>query len=241
MLNRSRVLATFGAAATLGLAACGDDKAQRVVGQGADPLLAHALAGLLMADPDLASRNQALAAISGGGPEVAEFPLIESGAEVVAAAKVEAQRLAGGKIASAPFPSEGSNQVLHDAVTAAQRAAAVKGPGSNCGAQASYDMAWSLRLPQAFPIYPRGHLIEAAGNDGNGCHLRVVRFVTPVDPVAVIDFYHTLALAAHYDARHQQADGRELLEGNKGATAYAVQARVRNDGLTEADIVVNGG
>jgi hypothetical protein len=69
----------------------------------------------------------------------------------------------------------------------------------------------------------------------------VVRFVTPVDPVAVIDFYHTLAISAHYDARHSQADGRELLEGGKDAAAYAVQARVREDGLTEADILVNGG
>ena len=194
-----------------------------------------------MADPDLASRNHALAAIAGGGPEVVELPLIETGAESIAAAKVEAQRLAGGKIVPAPGPGDASNPALRDSVTAAQRAAAVKGPGSNCGASASYDMAWSLRLPQTFPIYPRGHLIEAAGSDGNGCRLRVVRFVTPVEPNAIIDFYHTLARAAQFDARHNQADGRELLEGNKGAAAYAVQARVREDGLTEADIVVNGG
>ncbi len=241
MLNRFVVPASLAVAATLGLAACGSDKAEKIAGQGADPLLSHALAGPLMADPDLASRKHALAGIAGGGPEVVEFPLIENGAETIAAAKVEAVRLAGGKITPAPVPGDGSNPALRDAVTAAQRAASVKGPGSNCGAQATFDMAWSLRLPQTFPIYPRGHLIEAAGNDGNGCRLRVVRFVSPVEPVAVIDFYHTLARAAHYDARHNQADGRELLEGSKGAAVYAVQARVREDGLTEADIVVNGG
>ena len=222
------------------LAACGGDEAEKVVGQGADPLLAHALAGPLMTDPDLASRNQALAAIAGGGPEVVEMPLFETGVEAIAAAKVEAERLAGGRIAPAPSPGDGSNPVLRDAVTAAQRAAAVKGPGSNCGATASYDLAWSLRLPQSLPIYPRGHLIEAAGNDSGGCRLRVVRFVTPVAPIAVIDFYHTLAIRAHFAARHQSADGRELLEGGKGAAAYAVQVRVREDGLTEADIVANG-
>ena len=32
----------------------------------------------------------------------------------------------------------------------------------------------------------------------------------------------------------------KLLEGGKGAAVYAVQARKREDGLTEADIVVNG-
>ena len=241
MLKRFIVLAILAAAATFGLAACGGETTEKVVGQGADPLLAHALAGPLMADPDLASRNHALAGIAGGGPEVVEFPLIENGAETIAAAKVEAVALAGGKVTPAPAPGEGSNPALRDAVTAAQRAIAVKGPGSNCGATASYDMVWSLRLPQTFPIYPRGHLIEAAGTDGNGCRLRVVRFVTPVDPVAVIDFYHTLARAAHFDVRHQQADGVEQLEGSKGAAAYAVQAGVREDGLTEVDIVVNGG
>ena len=241
MLNRFVVPASLAAAATLGLAACGGEKVEKIAGQGADPLLAHALAGPLMADPDLASRNHALAGIAGGGPEVVEFPLIENGAETIAAAKVEAVKLAGGKVTPAPAPGEGSNPALRDAVTAVQRAASVKGPGSNCGAQATFDMAWSLRLPQTFPIYPRGHLIEAAGTDGNGCRLRVVRFVTPVDPSAVIDFYHTLASAAHFDVRHQQADGVEQLEGNKAAAAYAVQARVREDGLTEADIVVNGG
>ncbi|MEO7739838.1 MAG: hypothetical protein ABIS10_11175 [Novosphingobium sp.] len=228
------------AAVSLGLAACGDAKVESVAGQGTDPLLAHALAGPLMADPDLASRNHALAAIAGGGPEVVEMPLIENGAEVIAAAKLEAERLAGGRISPAPSPRDGSNPALRIAVTAVQRAAAVSGPGSNCGIGATYDMAWSLRLPQAFPIYPRGHLIEAAGNDGNGCRLRVVRFVTPVEPNAVIDFYHTLARTAHFDVRHQSADGRDQLEGNRGGAAYAVQARVREDGLTEADIVVNG-
>ena len=246
MLNRIRVLATFAAQVTpalapLALAACGSDKPEKIAGQGTDPLLAHALAGPLMTDPDLASRNRALAAISGGGPEVTELPIIENGAEAIAAAKGEAEQLAGGKISSATLPGEGSNPALRDAVTAVQRAAALTGPGSNCGAKATYDMAWSLRLPQAFPIYPRGHLIEAAGNDGLGCRLRVVRFVTPVDPVAVIDFYHTLARAAHFAVRHRQDGGVELLEGGKGAAAYAVQARVREDGLTEADIVVNGG
>lgn len=239
MFNRFKWLASMTAVATL--AACGGEKTEEVAGQGVDPLLTHALAGPLMADPDLASRNHALGAIAGGGPEVVELPLVEGGAETIAAAKVEAAKLAGGKIALAPSPGDASNQALRDAVTAAERAAAVKGPGRNCGSSASYDMAWSLRLPQAFPIYPRGHLIEAAGNDGNGCRLRVVRFVTPVDPAAIIDFYSTLAAAAHFDARHNRAEGRELLEGGKGSAAFAIQARVREDGLTEADIVVNGG
>ena len=239
MLNRSSVMAICAVAAALGLAAC-RAKSEAPAGQGEDPAYAHALAGPLMTDPDLNSRNRALAAIAGGGAEIVELPPVEDGPDVIRAVKEEAEKLAGGKIAAAPFPTDGSNRVLLEAVTAAQRGAAVKGPGSNCGGKASYCMAWSLRLPASFPIYPRGHLLEAAGSDNDGCRLRVVRFVTPVERGDVIDFYYTNAHRAHFNARHQQADGALILEGSKGAAVYAVQARKREDGLTEADIVVNG-
>jgi hypothetical protein len=78
MTNRVLILASVLSTSALVLTSCGRDKAPTVVGQGADPLLAHALAGPLMTDPDLASRNRALAGITGGGPEVIELPLFEN-------------------------------------------------------------------------------------------------------------------------------------------------------------------
>lgn len=237
MPNRMIVLVCCAAAAAL--AGCGSKQAEPA-GQGEDPAYAHALAGPLMTDSELASRNKALAAISGGGAEVVELPLVEAGPDAIAAAKVEADKLAGGKVAMAPLPSEGSNPVLLSAVTAAQRGSAIKGPGKDCAASASHELGWSLRVPPAFPIYPRGHLVEAAGSDNGDCRLRVVRFVTPVEPNDVINFYATRASAARFEVRHKAADGAHLLEGGKGAAVYAVQARKREDGLTEADIVFNG-
>jgi hypothetical protein len=239
MLNRFPVLVTCTAAAALALAAC-KAKETEPAGQGEDPAYAHALAGPLMTDGELASRNKAIAAISGGGAQVVELPLVESGPDAIAAAKGEAEKLVGGKMTMAPLASDGSNAVLREAVTAAQRGAGVKGPGKDCAATASDGLAWSLGLPQTFPIYPRGHLLEAAGSDKDGCRLRVVRFVTPVDPGAVIDFYYTRANGAKFDARHRAVDEVHVLEGGKGDAAYAVQVRKREDGLTEADIVVNG-
>ncbi len=236
MLNRLPVLI---ACAALGLSAC-KGQPDEPPGQGEDPAYAHALAGPLMTDGELASRNRAISAISGGGSEVVELPLIENGPDAIAGAKAEAEKLVSGKIATVPFPSDGSNAVLLNGVTAAQRGAAVKGPGKDCAAKASPGLAWSLRLPQLLPIYPRGHLLDAAGNDNDGCRLRVVRFVTPVEPGDVINFYYTRANAAKFAARHMAADEAFVLEGSKGPAVYAVQARKREDGLTEADIVVNG-
>jgi hypothetical protein len=239
MLKRMSVLVTCAAAAALAVAAC-KGKPTEPEGQGEDPAYAHALAGPLMTDGELASRNKAIAAIAGGGAQVVELPLVEDGPDAIAAAKGEAEKLVGGKIGMVPLASEGSNAVLRNAVTAAQRGAAVEGPGQDCAAKASDGLSWSLGLPQTLPIYPRGHLLEAAGSDKDGCHLRVVRFVTPVEPGAVVDFYYTRTKAAKSAARHLAADEVHVLEGSKGAAVYAIQVRKREDGLTEADIVVNG-
>ena len=104
-----------------------------------------------MTDGELASRNRAISAIAGGGAEVVELPLVENGPDAIAAAKSEAEKLAGGKIALVPFPSEGSNPVLRDAVTAAQRGAAVKGPGKDCGCQGQ---RWPGLVAAAAPAVP---------------------------------------------------------------------------------------
>ena len=240
MPNQSPWLTRLTVLSALMLAGCGskDDEAAPV---GTDPALARALAAPMMVDPDLVSRDNAASAIAGGGPGAVDIPPFEPNAEAIAAARAEAEKLVGGKLIAAPAAADGSDPVLRDAVTAVQRARAVKGPGRDCGEKADYAMAWSLRLPAAFAIYPRGHLLEAAGSDRDGCRLRVVRFVTPVEPGAVIDFYYSRIRAARLGARHVAGGGVHLLTGSGGGAAYAVQARQRSDGMTETDIVVNGG
>lgn len=230
---------SLAALAVLTLSACGNQpvRAER----DAEPALERALAAPLMVDLELVSRDNASAAIAGGGPGAVDIPTYERGSEAIAAARAEAEKLAGGKLAAATAPADGSNAVLRDAATAAQRASAVKGPGNNCGATTTYAMDWSLRLPAALAIYPRGHLLEAAGSDANGCRLRIVRFVTPVEPADIIAFYESRARAARLEARHVAADGLHVLSGGNGKIAFAIQARQRGDGMTETDLVVNGG
>ncbi len=229
----------FASLAVLALTGCGGH--ERDAAADTEGLPRRALSAPVMIDPELALRDDATAAIAGGGPGVVEVPPFEHDAETLAAARAEALKLAGTRIAAAPSPSDGGDSVLRDAVTAVQRARAVKGPGSDCGGKADYAMAWSLRLPAAFPIYPRGHLLEAAGSDSDQCRLRVVRFVTPVAPDEVIAFYYTRARAAKLAARYMATDGVHQLSGSNATGAFAVQARKRDDGMTETDIVVNGG
>lgn len=223
----------------LALAGCG--KSEEAAQEKTDPAIARALAAPMMVDPDLVSRDNSGLAIAGGGPGEVDIPPFEHGPEVIEAARADAAKLVGGVIATAPAPSAGSDPVLSGAVTAVQRAAAIKGPGNACGAKADYALAWSLRLPAALAIYPRGHLLEAAGSDRDGCRLRVVRFVTPVVPDDVVNFYYSRLHAERYTVRHVAADGVHVLSGSSGSTVFALQARKRDDGMTETDIVVNGG
>lgn len=231
---------SLAALAAFTVTACGS-KSDQSAADGPDPALAAALAAPMMVDPDLVSRDNATAAIAGGGPGVVDIPTFEHNAEAIAAARAEAEKLAGGKLAAVPVPTEGSDAVLRDAVTAAQRARVVKGPGGDCADKADYAMAWSLRLPDVFAIYPRGHLLEAAGSDREGCRLRVVRFVTPVEPGDVIGLYYSRVRAARFDVYYRAAEGVHVLSGSNAKAAYAIQARKRADGMTETDIVVNGG
>lgn len=229
-------------ASLLALGGCGSQGSEEETAKADQAGLALAIAAPMMVDPALTTRNRAESAIGGGAPPIIILPPFSQGADLAAAAKAEAEKLFGGSIPSAPFgDGDGdADPVLRDAVTAAQRARAIKGPGRDCAAKADYALSWSLQLPQALPIYPRGHLLEAAGSNTDGCKLRVVRFVTPVEAKALVDFYHARARTAGFVMRIRADETTHQLTGSKGGAEFAVQARQRDDGLTEADIVTNG-
>lgn len=236
----NRILLPIGAAALL-VSGCGAGGREDGVKAESDPALASAIADPIMLDTDLAEQNRASAAIAGGGAAVIELPLVERNPETIVAAKAEAARLAGGKLSPAPSPREGGVPAGAAGVAAAQLIGAAKGIAANCTGKAEYGLAWSQRLPEVLSIYPRGHLREAAGADSQGCQLRVVSFVTPVEPGEVIDFYHTRTKAAGFVSEHRLAEGIHYLGASKGAAAYAVHARKLENGLTEVDLVANGG
>jgi hypothetical protein len=240
MIASRMLIVPFVSAGLLALAGCGSGDASDAAAKSEAAGLELAMAPPMTIDADLTTRNLAESAIAGGGPPVIALPPFERGSDAAAAAKADAEKLSGGPIASAPSSEGDVDPVLREAVAAGQRAGAIKGPGRNCGTKADYALAWSLQLPGALPIYPRGALIEAAGSDRDGCRLRVVRFVTPVSPDAIVDFYHARGRAAGFSMRHRADEETRQLTGSKGTGEFAVQARKRDDGLTEADIVANG-
>jgi hypothetical protein len=223
-------------ALALTLAACSGDHAGEQAAEG-DPALTGALSDQIMVDPDLAGQNKGGAALAGGGPATVEIPANLRSPEAIAAARADAAKLVGGTLQKAPAIS-GSLDAQPASVSLADLAGSA---GPDCSGKAEYSAAWAARMPAAFPVYPRGHVAEAAGTDKDGCRLRVVNFVTPVGTDDVMDFYFTRASAAGFDAERKSEGGDQVLGGSKDASAYIVYVRRTADGLTEVDLVTNGG
>lgn len=223
--------------AALLLAGCGDKPKEPEKPRG-DTAIGAALGDPILVDPALDGQNAARAGMAGGGVVSGGIPPEQRGPKAIAAAIAEAARMAGGAILSAPAPVVGAAGA--GTVTAAQLAG--KAPGASaCAGKVAYSAVWAARLPDALAVYPRGHVQEAAGTDQDGCRLRIVNFVTPVGVSDVIDFYYTRVRAAGYDAEHQTEGKNAVLGGGKGAAAYLLYVRKRDDGLTEADLISNGG
>lgn len=223
----------------LALSGCGDSKPADGAAGDQDPALTGALGDQIMVDPDLATQNRGNAALTGGGPATGEIPNEKRTPEFIAAAKAEAAKLAGGAIQVAP--AAGSAGEGSSAETVGQLADVLPGNGADCAAKVDYSAGWAVKLPQALPVYPRGHVQEAAGTDRDGCRLRVVNFLTPVGVEDVVNFYYTRARASGFDAEHRMEGGDHVLGGSKGSAAYMVHARKLENGLTEVDLVANGG
>lgn len=228
------------AASALLLAGCGSRKEAEARDGASDPALSGALGDQIMVDPDLASQNRGDAALAGGGPMSGELPPHARTPEAIEGARAEAVRLAGGALVPAPTPETGVAAQVSGAATAAEMALAVPATGGkNCATKVTYTAGWATRLPATFPIYPRAALQEAAGTDTDGCALRVVNFLTPVEVKDVVDFYHTRAHSAGFTAEYRMERTDHVLGGTKAQAAFIVYARKRADGLTEVDLVVS--
>ena len=223
------------------LAACGGEAP--VVQAEQDPVMTAALDDLLMTDPDLVGQNDAASALLLPDGD-ASLPVEDASPRAVAAARGEALALVGGpgRMQRAPNPDRldrvsppGAN------LAAAARAAGAPRTSRSCAEAVSYTATWAARMPEAFPIYPRAAVHEAAGADAGGCALRVVSFTTPVPSGEVIDFYFTRASNAGFAVRHAADAGEAVLGGANGGRSFAVYVRRRADGMTFVDLVTNGG
>jgi hypothetical protein len=222
---------------SLALAACAEAERQdpRVE---RDPQVTAALADPLMADPDLVSQSRGDSALQGGGPPSAEIPPDKKGPEEVARASAEALALAGGRLARLPAAGTGlARSRLAGQLTPQAIAAALPELSQGCAGKPAYGFIWAARLPAALPVYPRGHARQAAGLDAPGCRLRVVDYLTPVEPAAVLAFHATLAGKAGLAQAFRQEGEDIVLTGKAPGLAFAVYVRQFEPGMSQIILI----
>ena len=237
-MKRALTLALAGA---LLLAGCGDnDPPDKTAND--DAAMSGALGKPITVDPDLAGENGANTVASVPSAD-GTVPSLDMSPEAVSAARAAALSLVGGPGAmkQAPAASGTTSALPKDSeLTAAARAAASPGGRGDCAARARYTAAWAAKMPDAFPVYPKAAVQEAAGTDDGGCALRVVNFTTPVPGPEVLDFYYTRAAAAGFTAQHTRDGGEDALGGTKGRASYVVYVSKLPTGATSVDLVTNG-
>ena len=225
--------------AVLLLTACGSGEEEADPLAERDPAVTAALADPLMADPDLTSQNRGNAALTGGGPAAGEIPPPKRGQAELDAARAAALDLTGGGLNPAPPTTLTQETSPADAATAAALVRALPW-GRACADKLGYTASWAAKLPPALPVYPRGHVQEAAGSDTAGCPLRAVHFQTPVPVDEVVSFYATVAAKGGYALTAGKAGADLTLAGTKGAARFALFVR-SGTGMTEVNLVTSGG
>ncbi|MBV1918885.1 MAG: hypothetical protein KUG65_12610 [Sphingomonadaceae bacterium] len=233
----ARLLLT-GIASVALLAGCDQADEKGVPAEEQDPAMTGALDDQIMVDPQLS--GQTGAAVAAGGASV-ELPPEQRSPEVIAAAKQDAAKNAGGTIESAPQPGTGgSASLVEAAVSAARVGQASRAASTDCAGKAEYSMTWATKLPDALSVYPRGAVQEAAGIDADGCALNVVNFVTPVAAKDVLDYYYTRVRQAGYGAAHKMDGDDHVLGGKNGTRAFVVYVRKLDKELSEVEIITTG-
>ena len=197
-----------------------------------DPALLSALADQILVDPALTQGSNANAIRPPNRPDDGATPAVDIASMP--------DRVDAAMLRRVPAPSSDCPECRAATTALTLGALAETRPQSaNCAADISYSAIWSTRLPADLPLYPDARVIEAAGNDRNGCALRVVNFATTAAVGKVLDWYYTRAATAGYSAGHKTDGAQHVLAGVRGAAAYTLYVSPRSGGGADVDLVVN--
>lgn len=224
-----------------GLAACADGAGKAAADDAdliaQDPVIARALHDPLMSDPDLASRNEANAAI--GWADSHALPALRATGESTSAAR-EALRLdllEQGPIPALPPAQEGfQGRRLGPMAPAADLIAAVGAP-AGCAARLKEDFALAASLPPVASLPPQGMVMQAGGADSDGCDLRIIRYASHAAPEDVLQYHYARAVRAGLEARRFTAPEASIIASGKNGETLAVHVRPAAHGLTGVDLV----
>jgi hypothetical protein len=221
----------------------GESAAPETAAIASDPVISRALHDPLMSDPDLASRNEANAAL--GAPDSHALPVLPATSADASAAR-EAMRLellATGPIPDLPpVPSEDEDDAeaapkppplgpLGPMAAPAALLAALGAPAT-CAAQLKEDFALAASLPAAAALPPQGMVMQAGGADGAGCRIRIIRYASAAPLADVLQYHFARARRAGLTGRRQAAPAEMIIADGKGGETLVVEVRRAAHGMT---------
>jgi hypothetical protein len=204
-----------------------------------DPLIARALHDPLMSDPDLASRNEANAAI--GMADSAALPVFAA-TPAEAAEGREALRLElleAGPIPALPppLPQAGSKARALGPMSPPVDLLAAVGAPESCVAGLFEDFALAASLPAPAAIPRLAMVVQAGGADRAGCALRIVRYTAAAPTEDLLHYHYARALGAGLVPARHSAPGPMIAAQGRGAERLAVHVRPAAHGLTGVTLV----
>jgi len=186
-------------------AACSAAKPNAARDNETDPAIADALAGPVMSDMQMSGAASPDALRPGEQPATLPVPLD---------ARLD--------MADAP--------TLGEVVAKAKQDAGFAG----CPINLAYTAMYSLKLPEPLALPKEARLAEAAGSDGSGCALRIVRFAMPGAPAAVRGRYEELAKREGFTVT--KAESTLAAARTRDGMAFRVETALSKDG-TRVDLV----
>lgn len=217
----TRTLSTAFCCVALGLSGCHHQHEQKSVAQldrelmsenAADPAVKGALQDQIMVDPQLAAQANAHSIRPPDEPYSTPLPPSDR-------------------------PTQSDSQPPQ---TLAQTARSdIAGSKAGCNFAVNYSARWAAMLPVDIPIYPQGHVTEAAGSDTPTCHLRVVSFTSEAPVAAATDFY----LTHGHDAGYAPSQTGDTIRGTRAKDGAMIVITIgkTNAGGSAVDIVTNAG
>jgi hypothetical protein len=202
-----------------------------------DPVIARALHDPLMSDPDLASRNEANAAI--GFADSAALPMLAATSEDAQAAReaLRIELLESGTLSDLPLASDKPGGApLGPMSSPADLLAAVGAPG-RCAGKLREDFALAARLPPAAAIPVPAMVVQAGGADAGECALRIIRYETAAPVADVLQYHFVRATRAGLAPERFAQPQDSIAASGKRGERLAVHLRQAPGGLTGVTLV----
>lgn len=237
MFGRQPLLGFCGSiSAALALTSCGQGDVPARPDGSSDPAIGIALQSRLMAGSDLASNNEANAALVAG--DLQPIPLADTSDRSARRAREMArlELLEDGSIASLPAISPNKSTDLNFNGRALSELAQSLGAPTDCIIDLNYGFEWAAELDATARLMPHAQVHAAAGADSASCTLRAISYRTPSGASEAVQYHFNRADRAGLATELHAADPLALHAWANGKVLWVLERKKTGD-MAAIDVI----